>query len=51
MLLLILKGCFKKADIQFWLNNVLHNEDEESRTLKAFHPTPEHTDINYFSSI
>ena len=43
VLLVLLQGCFKKADIQFKRNNVLLNEDGECKTLKIFHPTPEHT--------
>ena len=47
VLLVLLQGCFKKADIQFKHNDVLHNEDKsnegkEYETLKVFHPTPEH---------
>ena len=42
VLLVSLRGCFKKADIQFKRTNVLHYENGEL-TLKVFHPAPEHT--------
>ena len=29
VLVLILQGCFKKVGIQFYLNNVLRNQDED----------------------
>ena len=43
VLLILLQGCFRKAGIQFKWYNVLCNEDGEYKTLKVFHPTPEHT--------